>query len=176
MNFLREKIDVTVSPEFLRMKEIALPEIKNETKSFSDKSLEFSCEYYYGFENNTLVCSVRNTNNFEIPSFLFCTADKSDCTNTDLKINEVKTLSLRSKQDNETLIYEYKTPQKGKQSGSFEVLLKEPTLSLSQRRRMDFILWSMILIIMLMDLWSLFFIMVSLLRVLLFVQILFLFL
>ncbi|MCA9486826.1 MAG: transglutaminase domain-containing protein [Nanoarchaeota archaeon] len=138
--FFEEKIDVTVSPEFLRMKEIALPEIKNETKSFSDKSLEFSCEYYYGFENNTLVCSVRNTNNFEIPSFLFCTADKSDCTNTDLKINEVKTLSLRSKQDNETLIYEYKTPQKGKQSGSFEVLLKEPTLSLSQKEENGFYL------------------------------------
>jgi transglutaminase-like putative cysteine protease len=101
----KETFEVKVEKSFQTIIEKELPIEKKEDKAYSSNSLPISCSYEVHSNKNSIFCSVKNNNNFEIYSMRLCV--ESECETSSLTINEEKTFSFSSPSFSPTLTYAY---------------------------------------------------------------------
>lgn len=113
---------VSVQKGNLKIKQIALPEEKEEKIIFSVNNLEFDCNFIIDSPNNLILCSVKNPNNYEINAMDVCT--NTLCKKIDLKVNEIKSFTMETQNYNEVLSYIHE-----KERGDFELSIQKPKLN-----------------------------------------------
>lgn len=122
--FISEQFEVSVDNSYSKIKEIGLPREKIENKTLSENNLNFDCNYIINSPLNTILCSVKNPNNYEISNLQLCIS--SGCQEIDLKLNEIKSFTFNTNSFSETLTYYY-----GKERGQFELNIQKPELIIS---------------------------------------------
>lgn len=103
--FFEEDFNVTVTKNFRKIEEYELPEVVIESQTFSDNDLQLSCSGEVSYPENILLCTIKNPNNYEIYNAQICT--ESICEKISLRVNEQKTIELKTQEFNEEITLEY---------------------------------------------------------------------
>jgi hypothetical protein len=78
-----------------------LPEELEQIKSFSNIPVDINCNFNIDLPKNTINCSVKNTNNYEVNDIEFCT--NKECQKINLKINELNYAIFNTENFEETI-------------------------------------------------------------------------
>lgn len=123
-DFSSTQYNVTVQKDNLKIKQIALPQEKEEKIIYSSNKLEFDCNFIIDSPNNLILCSVRNPNNYEINNMDVCVT--TECKKIDLKINELKSISFETDKFSETVSYIYEN-----ENNDFSLSIQKPFVEYS---------------------------------------------
>ena len=118
---IRKNFTVTARDEFHIIKKIALPQDIGDEKLLSNNGLIFDCNFIMDYPKNIILCSVKNPNNYEVNDLRICV--NNDCKELDLKLNEEKSVQFETKNDNETIDYNYNGSKK-----QINILIEKPQL------------------------------------------------
>lgn len=105
-DFYEKTYTVSAREDYLNIRKIALPEDKIKNYSYSSNPIEIDCNFIIEKDDNTILCSIKNKNNYEINNLKLCIDEESLCKNIDLKINEIQSVSFKTKDFEENLTYE----------------------------------------------------------------------
>ncbi len=103
--FFEQEFEVKVEHGAEKIEEYELPEVVVESQIFSDNDLQLSCSGEVSFPENILLCTIKNPNNYEIYNAQICT--ESICEKISLRVNEQKTIELKTQEFNEEITLEY---------------------------------------------------------------------
>lgn len=115
------QFNVTVKEEYIKIREIALPQEEIQEKTYTNKNVEFSCKPKLGYPKNNINCSIKNTNNYEINNIDICLEET--CQKINLKINEEKRVIFETINLLEVINYKYEN-----QTYKYNVEMREPKL------------------------------------------------
>ncbi len=103
--FIELEHSVTIQRNGDFISQNSLPEIKVEEKSFSNNSLLFNCNFELNTPQNSIFCSIKNPNNYEMYNIEICGSQK--CNKIELKVNEIKTIEFNTQNFKENITYLY---------------------------------------------------------------------
>jgi hypothetical protein len=106
--FFNEEYTISVQSGNQKLEEFSLPEVVISSKIFSENDLRVTCSGVVSFPDNTLFCTIKNPNNYELYNVNVCS--ESSCQTIGLKVNEQKSieLSTQSFESSVSLSYEDK--------------------------------------------------------------------
>ena len=87
-DFLEEEFEVSVQKGNLKLNEDDLPIIEEKRVKFSEQEIEIFCKGEFQRIDNSVSCTLKNPNNYEIKNSTLCVEDS--CENVNLLINEEK--------------------------------------------------------------------------------------
>ena len=103
--FFEQEFEVKVEHGAEKIEEYELPEVVIESQTFSDNDLQLSCSGEVSYPENILLCTIKNPNNYEIYNAQICT--ESICEKISLRVNEQKTIELKTQEFNEKVTLKY---------------------------------------------------------------------
>ena len=103
--FFEQEFEVKVEHGAEKIEEYELPKVVIESQTFSDNDLQLSCSGEVSYPENILLCTIKNPNNYEIYNAQICT--ESICEKISLRVNEQKTIELKTQEFNEKVTLKY---------------------------------------------------------------------
>lgn len=104
-DFLSESFNITVKEENPKIRLIALPENKENNLILTENKILPDCHFLLDYPKNTINCSIKNPNNYEIKNINLCL--NQECKETELKINEFKNILYQTEKFSENLTLKY---------------------------------------------------------------------
>lgn len=117
--------NVSVKEEYLKLQKDDLPEENIEKKKFTNNNLDISCSSKLDYPKNTITCTIKNTNNYEIDQINACLRD--ECQNIDLKLNEQKQITFLTSNFSEQINFKILN-----QTSIEEINIKKPQIQYSK--------------------------------------------
>jgi len=150
--FIKKDFNITLKEEYPKIKEIGLPKNTEEKKSYSNNKLITNCNFIIEENQNNILCSIKNPNNYQINNIQICLENKdtnienkNNCKKIDLNINDIKSINLNTKKfsNNLTTIYSHLINKTSKiETEKINLIIKKPKLEFKFNNKTNQIIYS----------------------------------
>lgn len=123
-DFIEKNHTVTVKPDSKQLSEDDIPKREEKEASFSQRETELSCNGSFDIPKNTIICDVKNPNNYKIEGSSLCI--KQQCREVDLLIGQTKQYSFQTNSFSPKAEFRY-----GDEIVSENISIEKPTLDVS---------------------------------------------
>lgn len=120
--YIDEEFELKSRADYEILEESDLPEEQEDEMSFSNNDIFSSCSFKFGLPLNTLNCTIKNVNNYEISDLEVCL--DLDCRNLNLKLNEEEQLIFNTDKLSGFLDYSF-----GNKKGNIRFAGSSPSFS-----------------------------------------------
>lgn len=123
-DFLEEEFKLNVKKDALSLTQEELPEIKEKKVAFSNKNIEMSCIGSFEIPENSISCSLKNPNNYEVKNSKVCL--DNNCETLNFLINEEKYIDFKTPEFRPEVIFKY-----GDERVTEKIIIDKPSFDAS---------------------------------------------